>query len=63
MLVIIGPHSLNTLQARVIGMIWYPDDVMGGSDDPPDPPVPEPLFSILLDSDNGDSGNDRCTIG
>jgi hypothetical protein len=31
MLVIIGPHSLNTLQARVIGMKIYPDDVMGGS--------------------------------
>jgi hypothetical protein len=31
MLVIIGPHSLNTLQARVIDMKLYCDDVMGGS--------------------------------
>ena len=31
MLVIIGPHFLNTLQARVIRMKLYCDDVMGGS--------------------------------
>jgi hypothetical protein len=31
MLVIIGPYSLNTLQARVIDMKLYCDDVMGGS--------------------------------
>jgi hypothetical protein len=31
MLVIIGPHSINTLQARVIDMKWYPDDVMSGA--------------------------------
>jgi hypothetical protein len=31
MLVIIGPHSLNTLQARVIDMKLYCDDVMGGA--------------------------------
>ena len=45
MLVIIGPHSLNTSQARVIDMKLYCDDVMGGSDDPPGS---EPLFPILL---------------
>ena len=32
MLVIIGPHSLNTLQARVIiDVKLYCDDVMGGA--------------------------------
>jgi hypothetical protein len=31
MLVIIGPHSLNTLQARVIDMKLYCDDFMGGA--------------------------------
>jgi hypothetical protein len=37
MLVIIGPHSLNTLQARVIDMKLYCDDVMGGSTRPRTP--------------------------
>jgi hypothetical protein len=31
MLVMIGPHSLNTLQAHVIGKKWYCDNVMGGA--------------------------------
>ena len=31
LLVIIGPHSLNTLQARVFDVKLYPDDVMGGA--------------------------------
>jgi hypothetical protein len=31
MLVIIGPHCLNTLEARVIGMKIYCDDIMGGA--------------------------------
>jgi hypothetical protein len=43
MLVIIGPHSLNTLQARIIDMKLYCDDFMGGA-----PPAPEPPFPILL---------------
>jgi hypothetical protein len=30
-MLVIGPHSLNTLQARVIDMKLYCDDVMGGS--------------------------------
>jgi hypothetical protein len=29
-------------------MKLYPDDAMGGSDDPLDPPGPEPPLSILL---------------
>ena len=37
MLVIIGPHFLNTLQARVIDMKLYCDDVMGGSTRPRTP--------------------------
>jgi hypothetical protein len=45
MLVIIGPHFLNTLHARAIGMIWYCDDVMGVISAPPGP---EPPFPILL---------------
>ena len=40
------PHSLNTLQARVIGMMSYPATtswvVLSA------PPAPEPLFPILL---------------
>jgi hypothetical protein len=41
----LGPHYLNTLQARVIDMKLYCDDVMGGSDDPPgpEPVLPQPL--------------------
>ena len=31
MLVIIGPHSLNTLQARVIDVNLYCHDDMGGA--------------------------------
>jgi hypothetical protein len=31
MLVIIGPNSLNTLQARVVDMKLYCDDLMGGA--------------------------------
>ena len=31
MLVIIGPHSLNTLHARVIDVKLYCHDVMGGA--------------------------------
>ena len=31
MLVLIGPHSLNTLRARVIDMKLYCNDVMGGA--------------------------------
>jgi hypothetical protein len=34
-------------------MKLYPDDAMGGSDDPPDPPGPEPPLSILLQCDKG----------
>jgi hypothetical protein len=31
LLVIIGPHSLNTLQARVIDVKLYCDEIMGGA--------------------------------
>jgi hypothetical protein len=45
---ILGPQRHHWSTARVIGMIWYSDDAIGGSDDPPGP---EPPLCIILLSD------------
>jgi hypothetical protein len=48
MLVIIGPHFLNTLQARVIGMKYTVMMLWVVLSAPPAPPAPEPPLCILL---------------